>query len=348
MKPCAGADDDLEQCLETFCTLRYPRYQLVCGVRDANDAAYPILKRVMEKHPEVDMTVVLTGPGAHPSPKVSNLDPMSGHAKYKLYWLSDSNTRVHPDTLTGMVDDLVNQPNVGAVVSPVIGDDERSTGAAIENLHMTAYVGMTTFTSWGVPRMMTAPGKSALIHHDTIMRFGGWDELGRYFGEDLILYNRVREHGQRVVLGRHIVTNVSATGPIQRFLTRHMRWMQIRWTAAPMAANLFEPFLTAIVMPTLFVLVMPSLLSLSMLLAAATLQIACDQFLLWRFRKRTLALRFVPLILLRPYLVFFLWIASLFNKRVVWRGSPFWMGAQSRILTEPPVTALRSVRNALR
>jgi len=56
---------------------------------------------------------------------VNNLEAMAPHAKHDLFWLSDSNTRVHPDTLASMVEEI-QQPGMGAVVSPVMGDDERT------------------------------------------------------------------------------------------------------------------------------------------------------------------------------------------------------------------------------
>jgi hypothetical protein len=82
--------------------LNYPTYRLVIGGRDAADPAYPILARVRERHPEVDIDLLVTGEGRHPSPKVNNLEGMAPSAKHDIVWLSDSNTPVHPDTLAAM------------------------------------------------------------------------------------------------------------------------------------------------------------------------------------------------------------------------------------------------------
>ena len=55
------------------------------------------------------------------------------------------------------------------------------------------------------------------------------------------------------------------------------------------------------------------------------------------------------MVLARPFLATWLWVRAMFDRRVEWRGNQFWMGSQSRLLTEPPLRArLRAMRDALR
>jgi ceramide glucosyltransferase len=49
LKPLCGADDGLEENLRQFATLGYPKYELILGVKDASDAAYPLAVAAAQK-----------------------------------------------------------------------------------------------------------------------------------------------------------------------------------------------------------------------------------------------------------------------------------------------------------
>jgi ceramide glucosyltransferase len=347
LKPCAGADDDLEGCLESYCAQRYPRFQIVFGVRDTNDKAYPIIERVRARHPEVDIEVVLSGEGRHPSPKISNMEAMATRRKYDVVWLSDSNTRVHPDTLADMAQRLA-LPKVGAVISPVHGEGEQTPGAAFDALQMGALVAFTSFAVHGVTGLVTSPGKSVLMRRETLEAIGGWDELGKYFGEDGVLMERVRGLGLRLEHGQHLVENVAVASSFKKTVQRHLRWSQIRWRIVPFSTP-FEPLLMPVLPTTVLTLLAPSRSTLVLLALALCLQLAGDLAVMYRLRGRHLEARFLWLVLARPYVVLWLWARGLFSGRVDWRGNVFWMGPQSMILSEHPLKMrLRALRNAVR
>jgi ceramide glucosyltransferase len=316
--------------------------QIVFGVRDANDKAYPIIERTRVRHPELDIAVVLSGEGRHPSPKVNNLEAMAPHAKYDLWWLSDSNTRVHPDTLASMVEEI-QQPGIGAVVSPIVGDEEKTGGSAIENVHLNAFVATGCLLGHLVTGLAGFPGKSVLVHRDKLNALGSWDELGKYSGEDIILFKRIVAMGLKLVLGRHVVTNVSQHATAQRFMARHLRWAQIRWRTVPSAA--FEPLLSPLLTALLFVAVAPSMTSLVALALGFVAQTMGDLFLVRSERGRPLPVKYWWAIWARLFLGLWVWFRAMFVARFEWRGNTFWMGPQSTILTEPPMRArLRGLR----
>lgn len=347
LKPCAGADDDLEACLESYCALNYPRFQIIFGVRDTSDAAYPVIRRVMERHPELDLTLVLSGEGMHPSPKISNMEAMSTRRKYDIVWLSDSNTRVHPNTLTDMARRLA-EPGVGAVFSTIVGDGEQTVGAALDNLQINAIGAMVNHAAHGITGIVASPGKSVLLRYETLEALGGWKELGKYFGEDGILMLRLREQGLRLAVGAYLVEYVCIRASFKKFLMRHLRWSQIRWRIVPVSTP-FEPMLSPLVMASVQVLLHPGLNTLGVLALAAIEQWVGDVAVLYRLRGRMLPLWQWPLVLFRPLVVFLLWVRGLFSGRVDWRGNVFWMGPYSMILSEPPMKVrLRALLNAVR
>src|SRR5687768_8410029 len=83
LKPLCGLDDGLEQNLERFANLAYPSYELLLGVRDQSDPAYPVALRLAMRWPERVRVVVQRGaPGLNP--KINQLITLEGEARYDL------------------------------------------------------------------------------------------------------------------------------------------------------------------------------------------------------------------------------------------------------------------------
>jgi len=181
------------------------------------------------------------------------------------------------------------------------------------------------------------PGKSVLVHRDKLMAMGSWDELGKYSGEDIILFKRIAAMGLRLTLGRHIVTNVSQDATIQRFIARHLRWAQIRWRTVPSTA--FEPLLSPMITTLVFALVSPGRLSLLALACGVVLQGVGDLVVMKFERGHTVPAKYLWTVWARPFLTTWVWFRAMFVARFEWRGNTFWMGPQSMILTEPPLRA---------
>lgn len=347
LKPCAGADDDLEACLESYFRVRYPRMQLLFGVRSESDPAYPVIQRVMARFPEADSQLFVTGEGAHVSPKISQMEVLSLHAKYEAWWLSDSNTKVHPDTLWDMVAKL-GEPNSALVASPIVGDGEKTAGAALENLHLNAYVVATTYAVKLAADRVAVPGKSMLVRKSALFEVGGWQEIGKYFADDEVLVQGIMEKGYRLHLGTFAVQNVNASGNLKKFYQRHLRWSQIRWRVVPHVA-LLEFFVAPVLFSTMLVLVAPSAKHAMYFAGALALQVLGDLAMHWIIRGRGMALAHLWVLPLRPFFVAWMLFRGAFSGHVEWRGNDLWMGSRARILTEPPMRVrLRALRSALR
>jgi ceramide glucosyltransferase len=347
LKPCAGADDDLEACLQSYFEVRYPNVQLLFGVRSEKDPALAVIERVRARFPEADSAVFVTGEGRHVSPKISQMEVLAQHARFDRWWLSDSNTKVHPDTLWDMVAKL-REPGSALVASPIVGDGERTTGAALENLHLNCYVVSTTYAVMHVLDRVAVPGKSMLVNKSALLEIGGWDEIGKYFADDEMLVQGIMEKGHRIHLGTFAVQNVNATGDLKKFYQRHLRWSQIRWRVVPHAAAL-EFFVAPVLSASLLLLAAPSLQSALVFAGALALQCGFDLGCHYAIRGRSMETSRLWLLAARPFLVAWLLLRGLFSGHVDWRGNDLWMGSRARILTEPPLrNRLRALRESLR
>ena len=76
LKPLCGADDDLEDNLETFFLQDHPDFELVFGVEGEGDPAIPIVQRLRERYPGVRSRLVVHHGGRGLNPKVNNLEQM--------------------------------------------------------------------------------------------------------------------------------------------------------------------------------------------------------------------------------------------------------------------------------
>src|SRR5207237_5548316 len=80
LKPLAGADDDLEENLESFARQDYPSFEIILGVADRNDVSVATAQRFAANHPEIDVRFVVTDPDAALNPKVAQLVGLEPHA----------------------------------------------------------------------------------------------------------------------------------------------------------------------------------------------------------------------------------------------------------------------------
>src|SRR5262249_44563845 len=125
------------------------------------------------------------------------------------------------------------------------------------------------------------------------------------------------------------------TCSIERTLERHTRWAKLRRAQHP-AGFVFEPLLTPAVVATLAFAAMPTRLCALLLLASMALQVLGSMATLRALRGRMPPWYFVPLELVRSYVVFYCWLRALASRRVSWRGHDFILEAGSVIRPAPP------------
>jgi ceramide glucosyltransferase len=318
LKPLCGDEPELYENLRSFCSQAYPSVQVVFGLRDADDPALAVVRRLIADLPEADLAVVVDARLHGANHKVSNLINMMAAARHDVLVLADSDMRVAPEYLDRIVAPL-SDPEVGLVTCLYVGEPARPG--------LWSRLG-TLFINHGfLPAVLVGQltgsrqdcfGASVALRRSVLERIGGFPALRNRLADDHALGEAVRGLGLRVALARHLVTDrVAEAGPTA-LLRRELRWARTIRSIAPYgfagSAIITHPLPLALIAAAMEGFSWPALAALGIVLAC--------RLTTTRLVDRALASPRLPLELVpvRDVLSFAVLIASLWSRRVEWRG----------------------------
>ncbi len=333
-KPMAGRDDDLEDNLESFARIDYPRFELLFGVASASDPACAVARRFIARHPELDARLVLTDPHAATNPKVAQLVGLEREARGEVYVVSDSNVRVGARYLWSLVGELADE-RVGMVTSLFSGTGERSVGAALENLQICAYTSPGLVALDQVTDRPLTVGKSMAVRKRDLVRLGGFLPVGEVLAEDYALGRRFFEAGFRAKTSLDTVENRNVECSVKHTVDRHTRWSKMRRCLQPMPFSV-EPIMTPIVVASGSFLLAPDRVTAAMLAVACLVQTAAANVAVRAIRGTWLPPRYIPLEVVRSYVTLFCWARACVSRRIEWRGHQFTMRRGTEIVPVGP------------
>jgi len=341
LKPLKGLDDNLFDNLESFCMQDYPQYEIIFSLQDYNDPAYMVARKVKEKYPDRDISILVERCDEGLNPKVNNLIPACRGAKYEHILISDSNVLVDSGYLRE-ISKPMNEPGVGLVSNLIKGVGARSLGSIFENLHMNSFIiGSVCFLDKFL-KMPCVVGKSMLMKKSDLEAIGGLRAFRDVLAEDYMIGKRMTESGKRVALSSYMIRNVNHYWGIRKFINRHTRWGKLRWKIggvkyfSELVGN--SVFMSALPM----VFWQPSKISISFALLVCLLKTGGDYYIGRRTNSELNPFLYF-LAPVKDILIGLMWLVPIISNTVVWRGNRYIIGKDS-VLSSCPEAGILSWR----
>lgn len=331
LKPLKGVEEELDANLESLFVQTYAgECEVVFATTDADDAALPIARAVAARHPEVPSRFVLSDATFGLNPKLSNLAGALDAAKFDVVLQSDANVRLMPDYLERVVGELLSE-DASLLSSMVVGEGEDSVGAALENLQLSAFIAPATCVALYFAGITVVIGKSMLFRKSELATLGGLAAFKDYLAEDFIVGAAYEKAGKKVLLSTTRVGNVNVHAPVDRFLSRHVRWLLMR-------AVIHVPGFVGDIMgnPVAFGLVGVALggfrpVPLAVYGGIVLGKLTLDAVLVHRTRGSWMKLRFLLLAPLKDLLMAAIWPWAAVCRTVEWRGTKLRVGKGSAL-----------------
>ena len=341
LKPLCGRDANLEENLGSFLAQDYPRFELLLGVRDAQDAAYPLACELAAAHPHRVRVHLQEGePGLNP--KVNQLVTLGRHAQGEVLVISDSNVRAPPHYLPDLVAALEDEA-VGMVTSPIAGEGT-TLGGRLDALHLHTYITPAVLGCHYVARQDLFVGKSMALRRTDLERVGGFRAFSRLLAEDHALGRAMLGLGKRAALGRVPVVNVT-NASVRGVFDRYARWgLMGRWVARagyPAEVVTYPLMLAALALATNWR--QPEVVAITSAIALA--KVLLDALAIHALTGRWPSLRTMALGPLKEVVMFAAFLKPLFGSQVQWRGKVFYVTRGTRLMSEAARTRLLRLRS---
>ena len=329
LKPIKGVEEELDQNLRSFFLQSYPSpVQIVFACTELDDPGMAVARRVAAEFPSHDVRFVLSDPDYGMNPKVANLSGALAAARHDLLLQSDANVRIRPDYLRDVVSEFL-ETKASMLGSLIVGVGERSLGAALDNIQLTAFTTPAVCIAREVADISCVIGKSMLFRKSELDALGGLALVKDVLAEDFVLGQTYQNAGKNVVVSRHTVENVNIDSTLTRFASRHARWLKMRVVIH------LGGFIADLLSNATFFAFMACVLSGfdSRLCALYAVVVAYKTFLDMRLlqllRGRPMALRHLACAPLRDLILPAIWLYSVFSRTTEWRGERFRLGKGS-------------------
>ncbi|RUL74846.1 bacteriohopanetetrol glucosamine biosynthesis glycosyltransferase HpnI [Dyella choica] len=317
LKPLHGTEPRLYENLRSFCQQTHPDYQLVFGVREADDPAIAVVERLRREFPQLPMALAIDSRVHGANFKVSNLINMLPHARHDHLVLADADIHVQPDYLTRVTTPLADS-DVGIVTCLYYGRPGPSLWSRLGRLFIDDWFAPSVKLSHAFGSTRFAFGSTIALRRNALAAIGGFAALRDTLADDFWLGELTRRAGLRTVLSDVVVGTDVGESQLKDLWSHELRWLRTIRSIAPAGfAMTFVCFASPLLGLGLCLAPGPTSGSLALLGGAARVLL---HFLQRRFSDRAFAWHEVLLIPLRDTLLLMEWAAALAGWQVRWRG----------------------------
>ena len=222
LKPLHGDEPLLEDALATILQQDYPVFQVVFGLQDPKDPAIPVLQRLRQRFPDVDMHVVVDRTHHGANRKIGNLINMMPQARHDVLVIADSDMHVAPDYLRRIVAAMT--PGVGLVTSLYAGlpaTDSLAGQLGAAQINHAFLPGALLARAMGRQDCL---GATMALTRETLESIGGLHALVDHLADDAVLGRLVRAKGLKVALADSIPSTTVPETQMPALFEHELRW----------------------------------------------------------------------------------------------------------------------------
>ncbi|MCA0995893.1 ceramide glucosyltransferase [Alloyangia pacifica] len=317
IRPVCGLDAFDEETLASSFVQDYPSYEVIfCAARE-EDAAVPLVWRLIAAHPQVQAQLLIGDVAQTGNPKLNNLFKGVAAARSEHLVMTDSNLLLDRDYLTRLV--ATWREGTGLVSAPPAGSRPENFWGAVECAFLNSSQGRWQLAADSLG-LGFAQGKTLFWRRDVLEAGGGLRALGRNLAEDVAATKLVRGQGLKVRLAQRLFSQPIGSRAARTVWDRQLRWSRVRRDGFP------GLFIGEIAQgPLLALLGLIGLISLG----AAPLWALPVLLILWYGAEWTLCkvagwpagARDVAAMLMRDLLLPAIWVATWAGRGISWRGT---------------------------
>ena len=331
MIPLHGADFKAYQNYARLCDQDYPAFQLVFGVREADDSSIPIVEKLKLDYPDRDIELVVCGDVWGTNLKVSNLQNMLGRVRHETLVIVDSDIRVETDYLRRVIGEL-SEDGVSLVTCLYRAADVADFGSLLEAVGITGEFAAGVLMARMLEGVHFALGSTMATTRKTLESVGGFMALKDYLADDFMLGNLIAESGGEVRLSHTVVETAMAPAGFAGMLRHQMRWARSTRISRPAGyLGLLLTYGTALALLNVIV-ARASWFSLGLLGLTLAIRLSMGWQIGVHYLRDRILKRHFYLLPLRDVLSFVIWVLSWFGRTVEWRGRRFEVKRDGRML----------------
>jgi ceramide glucosyltransferase len=322
-----GAENFIEETLESTFRLDYPDYAIVFCLARVDDPVAPIARRLIAAHRNIPARLLIGEDRTSLNPKLNNAVKGWEAAKNEWIILADSNVLLPVDYIQRL--QAAWRDDTGVVSAMPIGSRPGNFWAELECAFLNTYEARWEFTSDALGCAF-AHGKNLLFRRDIIERAGGIRALGAELAEDAAATKIVRLAGLRVrLIGNPFPQPLGrrSAGEVWR---RQLRWARLWRRTFPLhSAIAFAPGLVLPLLAGVYATSATPVVALAFGLLLTAAWYGAEAALVWKAGWHW-SWRMPLAFALRDAMVPVLWAGAWFGVRLAWRGTEMRAGLGSR------------------
>ena len=332
LKAVRGVDFATFENYSSFCLQNYPDYEILFAVNDAEDAAVPVIRRLMAAFPRRSIRLLVDGENAGANRKVNKLALMAREARHEIVVLSDGDVRVGVNYLREVVAPLAAR-NTGAVTSFYAGVTQKNLGAELEAVGAASdFFAGVLMAEW-MEGLKFALGASIATTKTWLAKIGGFEGFADMLADDYELGRRIAKAGGEVLLSREIIWTMYPAQTPRGFWDHQVRWARtVRLCRALSYVGLIFTHGLPWAVVAFFVAPVRTI-GVFYLAGYLVLRLVMAWLVgVWGVRDETVR-RKLWLIPLRDAINVVVWLAGMFGNRVRWGGVEYCVdrGRMSRV-----------------